>query len=759
MRNPLRKRIPRELIGDLGKYLVIFLFMAASIGFISGFLVTGDSMIIAYDNSFEDYHIENGHFVLDQEASETYLETIEKEAVTIYPDYYIEEETDSDQDGESDSTLRIFYNREDHNQVCLMKGELPDQEDEIAVDRMYADNNDLGVGDVITCGGRELTVTGLVALSDYSALFSDTTDMMFDAVKFGVAVMTEEGFDSFDTTTIHYSYAWYYDEEPVDEIAEKEVSDELMEVVAQNAYMEGNQLNTYIPRYANSAINFAGDDMGSDKSFMLILLYILIVILAFVFAVTIKHTIAKEASVIGTLRASGYSKGELLRHYLALPVLVTFVAAIVGNILGYTVFKNMVETMYYGSYSLPTLIIVWNSEAFILTTVIPLIIMIVVNVVAIMRSLGYTPLQFLRHDLSSRKQKKLTKLPNFSFLHRFRLRIILQNKSSYVTLFVGIFFAFILLLFGMMMSPLLDHYQDEVISNQIAEYQYILKMPVETENEEAEKYSVNTLKITMDGYEEEDAMVFGIAEDSAYIHADIPEDGVYISDGFAQKFKLKTGDTVTLREAYGRTKYTFTVEGTLVYPATLSVFMSEKMYADTFDVEEEYFNGYLSDEELTDIDETLISSCITEDDLTKTSRQLDVSMGKMFYMFNVFALVLFILIIYLLTKLVIEKNTNAISMVKILGYQDKEIAGLYLLATTWMVVIFMLISMFLATKVIDVLYFEMMKDYSGWLTLYVEPTVYIKMFIAGILSYLFVAVLQMHKIKKIPMDEALKNVE
>lgn len=45
--------------------------------------------------------------------------------------------------------------------------------------------------------GKELKVTGLVALSDYSALFSDNGDMMFDAVKFSVAIMTEEGFETF----------------------------------------------------------------------------------------------------------------------------------------------------------------------------------------------------------------------------------------------------------------------------------------------------------------------------------------------------------------------------------------------------------------------------------------------------------------------------------------------------------------------------------------------------------------------------------
>lgn len=57
--------------------------------------------------------------------------------------------------GKSDSTLRIFKPRNEVDKVCLMDGEMPQQEDEIAIDRMYADNNSLKVGDTIKVGGRE----------------------------------------------------------------------------------------------------------------------------------------------------------------------------------------------------------------------------------------------------------------------------------------------------------------------------------------------------------------------------------------------------------------------------------------------------------------------------------------------------------------------------------------------------------------------------------------------------------------------------
>lgn len=86
---------------------------------------------------------------------------------------------------------------------------------------------------------------------------------------------------------------------------------------------------------------FTRDDMGGDKVLIEFLLYIVIAIIAFIFAVTISNTIASEAAVIGTLRASGYKRSEIVIHYMAGPLIVTGVAAVIGNVLGYTVFKKL----------------------------------------------------------------------------------------------------------------------------------------------------------------------------------------------------------------------------------------------------------------------------------------------------------------------------------------------------------------------------------------------------------------------------------
>ena len=102
MKNPLFKRLPYILKDEIAKYLIIFLFMAGSIGLISGFLVADGSMIKAYNDSFDKYNIEDGHFRLNDSLSKENKKTLEKEDVTIYNLNYIEEKV------ESSSTIRLF---------------------------------------------------------------------------------------------------------------------------------------------------------------------------------------------------------------------------------------------------------------------------------------------------------------------------------------------------------------------------------------------------------------------------------------------------------------------------------------------------------------------------------------------------------------------------------------------------------------------------------------------------------------------------
>ena len=105
MRNPLHKRLPRELRSEFGKYLVIFLMMILSIGFVSGFLVADGSMLTAYQEGFEKYQVEDGHFRLADKLNKNQIQKLEAGGVTLYENFYLEKDLDNG------SKMRIYADR------------------------------------------------------------------------------------------------------------------------------------------------------------------------------------------------------------------------------------------------------------------------------------------------------------------------------------------------------------------------------------------------------------------------------------------------------------------------------------------------------------------------------------------------------------------------------------------------------------------------------------------------------------------------
>lgn len=772
-KDPLKKRYLRELKEDIGKYLVIFLLLLLSISEVSGYLVANDSMVASYNESFEKYNIEDGNFSTENKLNLDSRKYIEELGVRLNEIFYSERQFDNG------NTLRIFKDRTDMDKVCLMEGQMPSAADEIAIDRMHADNNDINIGDILTSEGRTWKVTGLVALSDYSALFSSNNDTMFDAIKFGVAIVTDEEFDSFDNDTITWHYAWQYDTRPATDAEKKAAADEFLAGLNDRA-----EITDYIPEYLNQAIIYAGTDLTGDRVFMVVFLYIIIVIIAFVFAVTTNNTILKEANVIGTLRAMGYKKSELVGHYMMLPVAVTLVAALLGNIFGYTLMKDVNASLYYGSYSLTTYTTRWNMNAFIDTTVIPIIIMLVINVVILVSRLSLSPLKFLRRDLSRSKKKRAVYLNERSpIFRRFRLRVIFQNIPNYLILFVGILFANFLLIFGLMLPSILQRYQDTISETMLAKYQYILQLPAnvssteggldsmislllfkteaETENEDAEKFSVYQLKTLPEGnYSGEDVLIYGIQNDSRYIDLSLKEGDVYVTSAYSEKLGINSGDTITLKEPYEDKTYELAVTGIYDYEGALSVFMPMEDLNEFFNLGKGTFAGYFSESEITDISEKYIGQIIDYDSLTKVSRQLAVSMGNNMNIVLGFAVVMYLILMYLLSKTIIEKNAQSISMTKILGMRNGEISRLYMRPTAIVTILFLVGTLPLEVEGLYAIYdMYILTQMSGWIPFYLSPMVFVKIAVIGIASYMVVAIIEYKKIKKIPMDVALKNVE
>jgi putative ABC transport system permease protein len=303
-----------------------------------------------------------------------------------------------------------------------------------------------------------------------------------------------------------------------------------------------------------------------------------------------------------------------------------------------------------------------------------------------------------------------------------------------------------------------------VEQNAVAPYQYILKAPaapLPSEQGKAEKFAVRAAEyydsVIKQSFE---ISIYGIADDSTYLSdMPLPSDGVIVSDGFWKKYKLGEGDEITLTDSATNNTYDFTVKGYYPYSAGYAVFLPIARMNRLAQNPDTYWNGWFSDKELT-MEEELVATVNTPEVLRGAGEQMLTTFSQLMNICLLAAVVVHLVLFVLLTKLIVDKNAHNISLMKIFGYNNKELRNIFLNTTTAAVLFSLVVSLPLAKIGITAMFTEMMfRKMSGYLSILAPWWVYAVMLALGVVVYSLVNLLNMRKIGKIPMAQALKVKE
>jgi putative ABC transport system permease protein len=813
--SPLNKRLPRDFRNNLGKYLGIFLLFLFAIAMGSGYLSAAHSIEVIQDGLHERANVEDFHFATQFEMAKSSLEAVEEMGCTIYPDFTADVPMHVSGD-ERDMNCRLINqdNRVEVNKGYYFEGRAPKTDGEIAVDRVWSTNNDVRVGDTLDINGRDAQVVGIMSMSDYECLMEKNTDMLFNSTTFTIALVTPEGFQAFAGSKRDYRYDGVLDDRTMDLVAHTDFERDMADLLAD----KGEVLTDLVDyEFDNKAIFFAADDVESDQVMWQVLVGLLVVIMAFVFVVLTNATIEQESAVIGTLLASGYRKREIIGHYMVLPTIIGVLGCAAGNVLGLTYMSGPMQRLYYGSYSLPPYEYSFSPDVFVFTTIVPFLLLEVVTLIGLMRKLRFTPLAFLRREIASRSRRNTLPLPEFlGFVHRFQLRVFLRNLSHFVVLFFGISFCSLFLLFGLCLMPVIRHYTEMLTSDVVANHIYLLKAPLELEGTEeqrrayaaveqlmetddplndlgfvgyarsilrtmdidedahpvnttdngaeriaqAEKFAAMSLEVkhvVTDSSEE--ITVYGIDQGSRYWgDVDVSDGAVVVGTGLSQKCRLKPGDTLTLTDKYTNKAYELTVTSIWGSSANMNVYMDRIALNRMIDEDDDSFAGYASDEELA-IDARYLATDITPEAMSSSADQMERSFGDMMGMVVAFAIPVYLILVYLLTKTVIDRSSRYISYMKVFGYHDGEISRLYVRAITVTVMVSLVASLPFVIWLCDVFVGLVMDRYSGNLELYIEPSLMAEVVAIGAVAYLVVAAAHIWHIRRVSLSEAMKVQE
>lgn len=747
MRNPLHKTLKKEFLRNRSRYISLSLVLILMIGVVTGFLSVAYSAKELLIKDRISSKVEDGQLALRDRMDVKTKTKLEALGLKVYEQFYTEQSVSRD------TMVRVYRKRFDINRATLHEGRMPNKQTEIALDRLFALKNGYNIRDTIRMSGKSMTITGLISVPDYTSLIQKNSDMMMDPIHFGIAIVTDTGFQTLSNDRMVYSYSYYLDDRELNDFQKQKRADDIQEICIK----EGAVLENLLTAQMNQAISFLPNDMGSDIPMVQTLLYIILMILAFIFVVISQTMIEEQASVIGTLLASGYTRRELLQHYMMLPTILIIVSAGIGNLIGYTLFPNLFTDMYYSNYCLPPLSIqpVW--EALLSTTVMPFIFMMLILYMLLKRRLRLSPLRFLRKDLRRHRQRRYIPLHGSSFFQRFRIRIILQNKGSYLVLFLGIIFASFLLMFALILTPSMEQYIRNLEADTRCDYQYLLKAPVQADGE---KVTLTSLKAYYVGGDLDlDVTLYGLGPNSGY-YTDMTlssdPKSIVISSDFASKMSLQVGDAITLRNPYRDKAYSFTIQDIYPYNTGFSAFMPRNQLNQLLHEDHTYFNGYLSNQPL-DIEEAYVQSVVTRSDLVKINEQMTQAFSQLLPVLTSVSIAIYLVVLYILTRLVIDRNAISMSFLKVMGYTAKEIRSLYLHATTLVVLASLTAALPLCNIALRYLMKFAFMKFTGNLSVYIPGYVYFLVFVTGGVAYLFIKALLTRRIEQMELGYALKE--
>lgn len=557
----------------------------------------------------------------------------------------------------------------------------------------------------------------------------------------------------------------------VDEIADgsrelrdgvQELQDETDDMIEEYFAFDIDNLTQFLIAADNPRIDAAAGDVIINRFAGILAGIILMVLFTYVISVFVIHNIEKESSVIGALYALGVTRGQLLFHYLLNPMLIAFLGGVVGCILGFSKYGTgwqMGDSIAY--YSLPPMRIVTPGYLLFYSLIMPPATAAVVNYLVVNKKLNRTALSLLRNEQTAGKAGRIQNmnLGNMKFLLRFQIRQMLREIRSAFAVVIGMFICLLILMMSIDCAVLCINFGNACLEETKYAYMYTYKYPTEDVPEGGTPAYVENLKKEAYGYNL-DVTVLGIDDDNPYfpIATADKKNEIVISSAAAQKFGVKAGDKLVLSDEVNERDYAFTVNNIVNFTSGVYVFLDRDVMQELFDQEDDYYNVVFADHAL-DIDNGRLYATVSKENVEESSQIFADMMGPMVVMLVAISVLIFMIVMYLMMKVMIDRSAFSISLMKVFGYRRREIRKLYLDGNFYVILLGALICVPLAKWSMDLVYPYCIANVAIGMDLKFTPQIYIMIYGGILLCYMVINFLLVGRLNKLVPAEVLKNRE
>lgn len=592
----------------------------------------------------------------------------------------------------------------------LYEGEYPVNTNEVMISKTSADDMNFNVNDIVSIGENNFKIVGIGYFAEYIHEVDLDAVITPNAEKFQVFYTLKKTIDklNIDDKNCLYKYQIKKSNNDIDidkilnDISNEYAYDNNIMTVTDNGTsikMNNQKIFTQTISYDQDvAASTADEEIISGRNAMFSLSAFIIIISILMMIILIKSILKKNRREMGILIAEGVHKSELKKAYSLKVFKLLFLFMICGIVIGYyinlnliNVYKIMFNIPYEFTYYTDTVI------AVIICIIIVIMCTLIIYYFAIRETLNHSALELIK-NINVYKDKKIKKSrinKKIKFSARYKIYLMISNVR-FVLLFVfAIIVSSTMLIFSSFMFSYITQLGNYDIEEQYGYKKQIIiedLIPNIGENQGLSLYlsvKENNDYIEMNTFELSDDNLFNIStESSNEIDRDLYKDGVIISKLVANEYNYKVGDSVALVNPFEEDSHvTFKING--ISNSLLGMkFVTSHTYASTIlDNNLNYNSFYVNDSDAETILKEYKGAMVVE--IEKFSESINNAMSIMWLILRtlcIISILIAFIVISVISYLVINSNSKTISIMKAIGYTNKEIKHITLSMFKWILI-------------------------------------------------------------------------
>lgn len=719
-----------------------------------------------YDTThFADIWLYSANFTYEDESKIEQLNEVEQAQLRLSSDVTIQLE--------KQPTMKVYFQRKnDVNQVYVVEGTPFDSNDGdgIWLDYEFAKKRELAVGDSLTFSASQIELTkeikGLVYSPEY--VYMTCANMLPDHYMSAFAYMSENALPEYMPKLHNEIILTLKNSEKTNFI---QLEDKLYELLPENKETQSAGLSVFVSRENFTSDVVFNNEITERESMTTIFPIAFIAIVLLTIMTTMTRLVDNQRAQIGILKAVGFKKGRIMKHYLVYGAGLTFIGGMLGAITGPLILPPLFHEVMKTTFSLP----VWKA-AFpydsILVIFACVLLATLITYAACLKILREVPASVLRPKAP--KTAKLTPLERTdfwkrrSFMTQWNLRDIIRSKARSIMAVVGVAGCMGLLVCGFacidLFNNLISRKYDDICKyqnkytfaetatleqkdnvKQLIDGEYVMTSAIEL------KYG--TKKVTTELNVVDDISMIRYL-DLSWKEMELPKEGICITKKIADQLGVNVGDQVRFH-IYGDSHWAVeTVTGLYRDPAeqtaTISIDAFEKL-------------GYtFHPTEILSLQEKQenLSGVTSIDNISDSRSAIESMLQTMYLLIGVLciaAALLAIVVLYNLGVLSLSEKERELATLKVIGFQAGKLRKLLLFQNIWLTVLGLLPGFYFGKFILKTIMASMGSEFDLQMVFSLRSILISALFtmtISLMVNYVFSG-----KLKKIDMVSSLKGVE